>query len=466
MRYFKSPVILVAAVLLLGFSGSLLWSDALGRAGMMSQEQAVALQERASREGTRSPGAEGNRAPVGRSAQAMEVVFFSDFEGSNGGLVGTRDWEWGAYAWVGAGDCSTPTAPPPAAYSGTGMWGTVLNDCHNGLGNNTGYADCNNTQPEDDSVLSLVVDLTGASSASLSWWEWFDLFLVWDWAQVYVNGEVVFQHCGGEYLAPSAWQQRVVDLSAYAGGSATIEFHMMASTVVNKSGWYLDDISVTAEVVQPTLALLETSLTAGSVQKALTELGRGFDLHQTVDFSGLDLTPYETVIVAMDGGLMEEPSIENLAGFARAGGNLVMLGGSYWANFAQAVNAHLLGIDEINYFWELGAGDPDLRVTQPSDPLARLLPASHDFSDSQATYYMIRSQDSAAVVAAVNGDGVPALLRKRIGRGTLSWFVNSPYDGYWSDSADYALLKQVIDNCLGLKRAGEMPWLVPLLLGD
>jgi hypothetical protein len=178
-------------------------------------------------------------------AQGGEVFFFSNFEGSNGGLYSTRDWEWGNYAWNGTGDCTTEIAPP-SAHSGTGMWGTILNGCYNGLGNNQGYSDCNNTGPGDDSVLSFTVDLRDTSSAYLSWWEWYDLFSVWDWAEVYVNGEVVFQHCEPSYVIPTAWERQVVDISSYTGATVTIEFHMMASTVVNKSGWYLDDIAVTS----------------------------------------------------------------------------------------------------------------------------------------------------------------------------------------------------------------------------
>lgn len=43
--------------------------------------------------------------------------------------------------------------------------------------------------------------------------------------------------------------QRTIDLTPYVGGVATIAFHMMASTVVDKSGWYLDDVEVTGTPV-------------------------------------------------------------------------------------------------------------------------------------------------------------------------------------------------------------------------
>ena len=128
------------------------------------------------------------------------------------------------------------------------MWGTVLNNCYNNLGNNAGYATCTNSNPADDSILTLSVDLTGLPDATLSWWEWYDLFSNWDWAEVYANGTRVFPHCESSYTAPTAWVQQTVNLTPFVGGVVTIEFHMMASTVVNYSGWYLDDVSVTTTV--------------------------------------------------------------------------------------------------------------------------------------------------------------------------------------------------------------------------
>ncbi len=179
------------------------------------------------------------------NAAPDDVLYFWDFEGNNGGFAATRDWQWGTFGWVG-NTCDSQNYPPPSAYSGTDMWGTVLNNCYNNLGNNEGYASCNNTSPGNDSILSVTVDLAGVTGPiGLSWWEWYDLFSNWDWAEVYANGDVVFQHCEPSFVQPTAWVQRNVDLTSYAGGPVTIEFHMMASTVVNHAGWYLDDVAIT-----------------------------------------------------------------------------------------------------------------------------------------------------------------------------------------------------------------------------
>jgi len=170
------------------------------------------------------------------------VVFFTDFEGNNGGGAGTLDWEWGSYAWSGA-VCGYTPAPPVAPYSGTDMWGTVLNDCYNNLGNNSNP--CTNADPTDDSILTFIVDLTGLSEAWLYWWEWPDINLSFDWAEIRVNGNVVWQNCTGGYVAPTAWIQQEVDISAYVGAPVTVTFHFLASTVVERGGWWIDDLLIT-----------------------------------------------------------------------------------------------------------------------------------------------------------------------------------------------------------------------------
>jgi len=38
----------------------------------------------------------------GSKSSAKAVVYSSDFEGTDGGLTGTLDWEWGTYIWTGS----------------------------------------------------------------------------------------------------------------------------------------------------------------------------------------------------------------------------------------------------------------------------------------------------------------------------------------------------------------------------
>lgn len=237
-----------------------------------------------------------NQSTAAPSHEHPEGIFyFWNFEDDNGGFNGTLDWEWGTYAWAGS-TCDSSNFPPPAAHSGSHMWGTVLNSCYQNRGNNTGFDTCVNGNPADDSILSFTVDLTGVTGAiELSWWEWFDLFMDWDWAEVYVNGNVVFQHCGGGFVQPTAWEHQVVDLTPYAGGPATIEFHMMASTVVNHAGWYIDDV-----IIQNTL---EASKTAPAIAEPGEVISYSIVITAPTLVDGMSLTDTLPAGVAYAGNL-------------------------------------------------------------------------------------------------------------------------------------------------------------------
>ena len=198
---------------------------------------------------------------------------------------------------------------------------------------------------------------------------------------------------------------------------------------------------------QAKIALVATADVSNSVHKALDEMGRPFDYFDTKDFSAVNFSQYNAVIVAMDGGNVEEPSIVNIANYANAGGNLIMLGGTALPSFANAVNTYLLDIDETDYEWESSV-TPHLIVTNPNHPLSKGLPDTYNYVNKLASQYMIRSQDAAAQVVAQNGDGFAALFQKRLGSGRLNWFINSPWDVHWADANDYNILKTILMGAL------------------
>ncbi len=128
--------------------------------------------------------------------------------------------------------------------SGTGVWGTKLNDCYSPLGNE-GTA-CTNPSLKNDSVLTMKVKIPGTwKSAKLQFYQWYDVNLYFDWTEIRVDGKVVGQTCTGSKPTSPTWKKRSVNLSKYAGKIITIKFIFMASTVVQYSGWYLDDLSIT-----------------------------------------------------------------------------------------------------------------------------------------------------------------------------------------------------------------------------
>lgn len=170
--------------------------------------------------------------------------FTLTFETSVGGLTGTRDWEWGKIAFVAGPNCDSTPKPPTAGHSGTGMWGTKLNDCYSPLGNAS--STCSNSDTTDDSILSFKVKIpSNWTSASMTFWEWFDLFLTFDWGEIRVDGVAVNQNCTGSKAVPVVWTQKTINMTPYIGKTVTVAFHMMATSVIQYAGWYIDDLSIT-----------------------------------------------------------------------------------------------------------------------------------------------------------------------------------------------------------------------------
>ncbi|MBW2530751.1 MAG: hypothetical protein JRI55_04690, partial [Deltaproteobacteria bacterium] len=188
-----------------------------------------------------------------QSTATLTAPLALDFEQGGGGLSGTGDWEQGTINFSAGANCKLGSkvfgVAPTAGHSGSGMWGTVLNDCYSPLTNNYKVDDklgtCTNMSPTDDSVLRLKVTLPGSwSSAKLTYWSWEDLNQPYDWAEVRIDNKVAWQLCEMTYTQPTAWKQRTIDLSAHVGKTVEIGFHFMASAFVNYAGWYIDDLAI------------------------------------------------------------------------------------------------------------------------------------------------------------------------------------------------------------------------------
>ncbi len=162
-----------------------------------------------------------------------------DFELNDGGWVPSSNWSnpLGDWEWTNTYDVANWSPeytganiiPPPNCHSGTGMWGTKIN---------TNY-----TNSGGFNYLTKTFNLSGISEPQLRFWSWENVFGNFDYCQVAVNGTVIW---GPSWdYTNTQWQERVVDLSAYAGMSEVeIQFQMYASTVVNYAGWYIDDVYV------------------------------------------------------------------------------------------------------------------------------------------------------------------------------------------------------------------------------
>ncbi len=183
------------------------------------------------------------------------------------------------------------------------------------------------------------------------------------------------------------------------------------------------------------------------MDQVLSDLGVSYDRWSSPYFVTVDLTPYEHVIVALDGPAIEEPSIAHVAAWARAGGYLHFYGGTEYELYALALDVHLLRNDVKNFAWAESA-QPHATITNGAHYLAAGLPAVYNFEDTEASYYQTRSNDPAVSVAARNGDGYDLLISKVVGQGSFDICVNSPTDKYYWWPSDYEWCRQVVANML------------------
>lgn len=160
--------------------------------------------------------------------------YFSDFEADDGGWVGSGAgaWEWGAPVLGVFEGCDTvPEDEPAGPFSGANVWATNLNGCYANAG--------------AESLLSQTFDFSAlAGPIQLSWWNWYEVFVSFDMGEVLVNDAIVFEVTT---TAPTGvYVEQTADLSALAGNAAvTIDFRLFATTVVNRAGWYVDDVAIT-----------------------------------------------------------------------------------------------------------------------------------------------------------------------------------------------------------------------------
>ncbi|MEQ8317309.1 MAG: PEP-CTERM sorting domain-containing protein [Phycisphaerales bacterium] len=173
-------------------------------------------------------------------AAAQSTVYFSDFEADGGGWTASGvngDWERGIGTGFVGGSGSTE---PLGGFSGDWVWGTVIGGDH-GVGS--------------DEQLSQNFDFSGLTDVTLSFQEWSDSgSSTFDMASVIVNGDQLYLSDGD---SGDAWRAVNLDLSAYDGlSSVDITFNFTSTTVVERTGWYIDDVGIRAIPAPASLALL------------------------------------------------------------------------------------------------------------------------------------------------------------------------------------------------------------------
>lgn len=171
---------------------------------------------------------------------ASGQVYFNDFESDGGGFVGTGDWERGTpVGAVGSDLGGSGGAEPIGGFSGDFVWGTVIGGLHS---------------PSTVSSLSITIDATGFTGLALNYQEWLlsggNSF---DTAEIVVNGSAIDLRDGGP---TTDWRAVSLDLSAFDNSVFDLEFRFSTTAVVERVGWYIDDVAITGVPAPSAMALL------------------------------------------------------------------------------------------------------------------------------------------------------------------------------------------------------------------
>ena len=152
-----------------------------------------------------------------------------------------------------------------------------------------------------------------------------------------------------------------------------------------------------------------------SVGAALDALGTAYDTYLGDAWSTLNLSTYNQIFLALEGGNPQDADVLAMRNFAAAGGAVHLLGGTSISSFTTALNAYLIGIDLAATSWTVNPGSPEVLTVDPLSYLARGL--TSPFDRVGQAYYNLRITDPAAHVVATNSDGRTVLATKKIGAG-------------------------------------------------
>jgi hypothetical protein len=198
------------------------------------------------------------------------------------------------------------------------------------------------------------------------------------------------------------------------------------------------------------ILLMGDSIAVSLVEGILQDTPNEF---ATADISALteaSLENYETLMIAMVSGSVSSESMAVLTAAVRSGKTLVIFGASTSSGFLDALQADLLSyVDEPGWKEPLS---PHFSVVDLNHPLSDGLPMTNNFSSTSASWYRIQPNDPAAWVAAENGDGIPCLLSKRVGSGSLIYFINWPLSFVWDNPVDLPFFESVVANAIGFAK--------------
>ncbi len=183
-----------------------------------------------------------------------------------------------------------------------------------------------------DTTLVRSVDLTGKTSASLSFWTWYDIEEFWDfgfvqistdggstWVSLPIDGTTsvidpsgmpsIEANLPGFTGSSGGWVNKTVDLSMYAGQNIMLQFRYMTDWGTTMAGFYVDDITFTADGATLFSDNVETLDSAWTSHGWSRDQGSNYKTHYYMmewrNLNALETPNGDTTIVNFDNGLTQ-----------------------------------------------------------------------------------------------------------------------------------------------------------------
>jgi subtilisin family serine protease/subtilisin-like proprotein convertase family protein len=234
------------------------------------------------------------------------------------------DMESGAPGWFADGlrhlSSRSSNSPSTSFYYGDEFTGSY----------DTGFANWG-------SILSPVIDLSGASEAVLEFWEYRQVegLAPYDGAYLYVSNDGInWSNIWADYASTGGWVKRSFDVTPWAGGDLYVQFYFETFDELYNffEGWYVDDVTVLVPgAADPGLYIKNASRSEGNSGTAIMTF-----TVQLVDVPGGATVTWDTA----DGDAVAGVDYET------GGGTLIFAPGETSKTFDVVINGD--SIDEGN----------------------------------------------------------------------------------------------------------------------
>jgi prepilin-type N-terminal cleavage/methylation domain-containing protein len=146
-----------------------------------------------------------------------------------GPVIFFDDMDSGAPGWSVPIDTATPPwwLSPFDFHSPPTMWSDRTGHYDNG---------------ENASIITPSIDLTGHTSAVLTFWHNYHFFDAGDSGRVYINGNEIASFVGPDQQ--DDWVKVAIDISEYIPNSVQIEFQIQTDGAGTDHGWHIDDVAI------------------------------------------------------------------------------------------------------------------------------------------------------------------------------------------------------------------------------